>query len=229
MLEGQFRTGNPADLALKIVLVTENRALGDALVGAFRHDRDVRGIRQFSSLAAAMADIGRDPAHCALIEASVLRGERAAEMLRRPRPDLRVVLYGLDETPRTILTWARIGAAGFVPRSFSAADVVEATKAAVRGEPHCSARVVAALLGALSETGPAPASPIDGLTPREREVVRLAARGQCNKRIARTLGIEPSTAKTHMHNILRKTRLSNRRELEIRFRRYAGAPAAGAI
>lgn len=229
-MDGRFGADGARGPAISMVLVADNRALADALLGAFRRDPGIGSVRHFSTLAAAAADIRRAGASCALIEAATLRGEHPREQVRRLRSDLRVVLYGLDEGPETILRWARVGAAGFVPRTLRAGDVVEATKAAARGEPHCSARVVAALLSALSEDRPALGTPADGLTVREREVARLAVRGHCNKRIARALGIETSTAKTHMHNILRKTRLRNRRELEVWYRRQAslgGAAASG--
>ncbi len=59
----------------------------------------------------------------------------------------------------------------------------------------------------------APDAELDGLTPRERQVLRFIARGYAYKEVARELGIAPKTVETHVSAVLRKLQLSNRHQL----------------
>lgn len=132
----------------------------------------------------------------------------------------KVVVIALPSEPDDVLPWVEAGVDGYVASDASVAELVEAIEAADRGEACCSRAVAADLFARVSrlsrmvESAPRPAgaSP-EQLTPRERQVARLMARGLSNKKISRKLGIKLPTTKNHVHNVLQKLCLEGRGEV----------------
>ena len=98
------------------------------------------------------------------------------------------------------------GATGYLLKDAAASDVADAIRAAVAGEMSIDPAAAKTLLAALRS----PKSGAEGLTPREREVIILIARGATNRQIAGHLGVTERTARTHVSNILTKLGLTSR-------------------
>lgn len=144
----------------------------------------------------------------------------AARQIGRQIRGTRVVALGMPEFETEILSCAAVGVSGYVTRSASIADVLEAIQAAARGEVRCSPRVAGILfrhIASLSQERPAPA-PIPTLTVREMQILELLRQGMSNKMISRTLGIELPTVKNHVHSILAKLGVHRRAEAMLLFR-----------
>jgi len=103
----------------------------------------------------------------------------------------------------------RAGALGFLLKDTSPGELLAAIRQAAEGRPVLAPRVTRRLL---DELGREPAAPSGAaaLTAREREVLRLVARGKGNDAIAADLDISPATARTHVGNILAKLEVPNR-------------------
>jgi DNA-binding NarL/FixJ family response regulator len=119
-----------------------------------------------------------------------------------------VTTFDLDEYVHQAL---RNGAAGFLLKDSGPALLVEAVRAAVSGDALISPSITVRLLEHLSP--PAPAGDDGGLSPRELDVVKLAARGLTNAEIAAELFISIGTVKTHLGSV--QTKLSARNRVEI--------------
>lgn len=113
------------------------------------------------------------------------------------------------------------GATGYLLKDADAPEVADAIRAAVAGEVHLDPAVAKALTAALR----APKSAGDNLTPRERDVVALIARGGTNRQIARQLGVTERTARTHVSNILGKLGLASRTQAAMWAVKHGLAPA----
>ena len=100
------------------------------------------------------------------------------------------------------------GASGYLLKDAEADEVAAAVRAAHRGEMHQDPAVAARLMRSLR--APQRTNPLDELTERERDVLRLVAQGRANKEIAVDLGITERTARTHVSNILSKLGLASR-------------------
>jgi two-component system, NarL family, nitrate/nitrite response regulator NarL len=109
-----------------------------------------------------------------------------------------------------VIPCAEAGVSGFVSAGGSASDVVTAVHSAMRGELVCSPRAAGMLLNHAAR--PSRGQSTDVLTAREREIASLMSEGLSNKLIARQLGIQNATVKTHVHNILSKMRVRRRGE-----------------
>jgi DNA-binding NarL/FixJ family response regulator len=133
-------------------------------------------------------------------------------------PHTRFLALSVSDTAEDVIGVIRAGARGYVTKSISGAELVDAIRRVAEGDavfsPKLAGFVLDAFSGAAAE--PAPTSvdeELDRLTAREREVLRLIARGYAYKEIARELVISIKTVETHVSSVLRKLQLSNRYEL----------------
>ena len=125
-----------------------------------------------------------------------------------------VHVVALAVPERDVIACAEAGISGYVPREGSVPDLVAAIMGAVRGELSCSPRIAGGLFRRISALAAERSSPGEPwrLTPRQREVAQLVERGLSNKEIARTLCIEVSTVKNHVHSILEMLHVHRRAE-----------------
>ena len=111
------------------------------------------------------------------------------------------------------MRWAQAGISGYVPNTASLSELSLLLLRISRGEQFCSSQVTGALLRRIGDPAEAAAvvpGPHEALTGRERDILRLVKLGLTNKEIARRLDIGLGTAKTHVHNLLGKLKLSSR-------------------
>jgi DNA-binding NarL/FixJ family response regulator len=136
-----------------------------------------------------------------------------------------VVLLSSDDAEAAIVASAEAGAAGFVTRDDSLADLVATILSASRGELICSPKLAGTLLHRVS-TLAAQQSGHDEprLTTRELEVARLVDVGRSNKQIAVELGVELPTVKHHVHHILEKLGVDRRGAAVARLREQGLLP-----
>ncbi|HRP29247.1 MAG TPA: response regulator [Burkholderiaceae bacterium] len=136
--------------------------------------------------------------------------------LREAAPAVRVLMLTVSEDERDLAAALRGGACGYLLKTIEGDALAQSIRRAMGGENVIAAEMTGKLVSAFqasSATAPGPAaapSPIDTLSPRELEIVRLIARGASNKEIGRDLGIAETTVKIHVQHVLRKLDLSSR-------------------
>ena len=121
----------------------------------------------------------------------------------------------MSDAAEDVIAVIRAGARGYVTKTISADDLADAINRVADGDVVFSPRLAGFVLDAFRdapETRPVDAE-LDQLTPREREVMRLLARGYAYKEIAAELFISIKTVETHASNVLRKLQLSSRHQL----------------
>jgi DNA-binding NarL/FixJ family response regulator len=130
-------------------------------------------------------------------------------------PDTRFLALSVSDAAEDVIEVIRAGARGYVTKTISADELGAAIKRVAEGDVVFSPRLAGFVLDAFRDTpsAPAVATELDVLTPREREVMRLLARGYAYKEIASELFISIKTVETHASNVLRKLQLSNRHQL----------------
>jgi DNA-binding NarL/FixJ family response regulator len=130
-------------------------------------------------------------------------------------PEVRFLALSVSDAAEDVIGVIRAGARGYVTKSITAVELVDAVRRVAEGDAVFSPRLAGFVLDAFS-SGPGVAAvdrELDRLTAREREVLRLIARGYAYKEIARELVISAKTVETHVSSVLRKLQLSNRYEL----------------
>ena len=139
-----------------------------------------------------------------------LTGLQASAELKRRRPELRTLMLSMYDSEQYFFEALKAGASGYVLKSAADRDLVEACRAAMRGEPFLYPAAVAVLIRDFLDRADAPADP---LTPRELEIVKLVAEGFTSEEIAETLVISKKTVEHHRSHILEKLGMRDRVEL----------------
>ncbi len=129
-------------------------------------------------------------------------------------PDVRFLALSVSDAAEDVIAMIRAGARGYVTKSISSEDLADAIERVKAGDAVFSPRLAGFVLDAFAHGLPEAADPeLDQLTAREKEVLRLIARGYPYKQVARRLSISVKTVETHVSSVLRKLQLSSRYEL----------------
>jgi DNA-binding NarL/FixJ family response regulator len=190
-----WRDGVRADLERsgRVVVVAEARDGGDAIERARETMPDV-----------VLMDLNLP----------TVRGVEAIRRIVEESPHVRVLVLSASGEEADVLEAVKVGASGYLLKSATADELVQAVARVRGGEPVFSANLAGLVLGEFRRmSGTAPGSAEPGLTPRETEVLRLVAKGYTYREIADKLVISVRTVQNHVQNILTKLRLSKRYEL----------------
>jgi DNA-binding NarL/FixJ family response regulator len=147
-------------------------------------------------------------------------GQAVVTALKATHPEVRFLALSASDAPEDVIAVIRAGARGYVTKTISGTELVDAVRRVAAGDAVFSPRLAGFVLDAFATAGPAAGEghpsfdpELDQLTPREREVLRLIARGYTYKEIARELYISIKTVETHVSSVLRKLQLSTRHQL----------------
>jgi DNA-binding NarL/FixJ family response regulator len=142
-------------------------------------------------------------------------GVEVLKQVAESRPAVRFLALSVSDAPDDVISVIRAGARGYVTKTISGPDLVDAIRRVAEGDAVFSPRLAGFVLDAFAgEIAPAQIDPeLDLLTPREREVLQHIARGYMYKEIAAQLGISTKTVEAHVSAVLRKLQLSSRHEL----------------
>jgi DNA-binding NarL/FixJ family response regulator len=138
------------------------------------------------------------------------------EQVHASLPDVVFLALSVSDAAEDVIAVIRAGARGYVTKTISGRELADAVVRVAAGDAVFSPRLAGFVLDAFSDrNGPAPVTDpeLDLLSPREREVLKLLARGYAYKEIAAQLFISIKTVETHVSSVLRKTQKSNRYEL----------------
>ena len=141
-------------------------------------------------------------------------GARVITEVLATNPDIRFLALSVSDAPEDVIATIRAGARGYVTKTIAPDELVEAVRAVAAGDAVFSPRLAGFVLDAFTGAAPPQTDPeLEQLTPREREVLRLIARGYAYKEVARDLEISVKTVESHVSSVLRKLQLSSRHQL----------------
>jgi DNA-binding NarL/FixJ family response regulator len=188
-----FRAGVRAELGEAVEVVGEAETVGEAIAVVRSTRPDV------VLLDVHMPDGGGR---------AVLAGV-AAEV-----PETRFLALSVSDAAEDVIGVIRAGARGYVTKTISGPELADAVRRVAGGDAVFSPRLAGFVLDAFAASdAPVSDEELDLLTAREREVLRLIARGYAYKEVAKELFISGKTVETHVSSVLRKLQLSNRHEL----------------
>ncbi|NYJ02594.1 DNA-binding NarL/FixJ family response regulator [Nocardioides thalensis] len=194
---GMFRRGVMAELA----------ASGAGVVDVVGEAEDVD--TAVSTIASAAPDVVLLDVH--------LPGGGGVEVMRRGAPgaDTRYLALSVSDAAEDVIGTIRGGARGYVTKTITGPELVDAITRVSEGDAVFSPRLAGFVLDAFAGSIDVADvdEDLDRLTEREREVMRLIARGYSYKEVAKELFISIKTVETHMSSVLRKLQLSSRHEL----------------
>jgi DNA-binding NarL/FixJ family response regulator len=177
---------------------------------------DLEVVDEASDGAEALERVLKGDVDLAILDVTMPRrtGLQAARELRRRGAEAKVLVLSMHDNEQYLYEALKAGASGYVLKSAAHKDLVEACRAAMRGEPFLYPGAITALikdfLTHAHEGGPDRENP---LTPREEEVTKLIAEGHTSKEIAALLVLSEKTVERHRANILEKLGLRDRVDL----------------
>lgn len=147
-----------------------------------------------------------------------ISGKEAVKLISEEAPDCKVVMLTVSEDAEDLIETVQAGARGYLLKNIETDFLLDAIRRAARGEPVMAAQMTGKLLQgvrALGREGVPEAAEKEKLSPREKEIVALLAKGASNKEMANALHLAESTIKIHIQNIFRKLGLSSRVQVAV--------------
>jgi DNA-binding NarL/FixJ family response regulator len=187
-----FRSGVRAEIGSAVEVVAEAADVDTAVAAVQQHEPDV-----------------------VLLDVHLPGGGGVEVMRRAQRPDVRYLALSVSDAAEDVIGTIRGGARGYVTKTITGEELVAAIGRVAEGDAVFSPRLAGFVLDAFAGQIEVSAvdEDLDRLTERERDVMRLIARGYAYKEVASELFISIKTVETHMSSVLRKLQLSSRHEL----------------
>jgi len=176
----------------------------------------VEVIGEASEVEAAIEMIGERLPDVVLLDVHMPGGGGRAviEAVGATHPEVKFLALSVSDASEDVIAVIRAGARGYVTKTISGPELVDAVQRVAGGDAVFSPRLAGFVLDAFAAEYRGPVDPeLDQLTVREKEVLRHLARGYSYKEIARQLSISIKTVETHASAVLRKLQLTNRHQL----------------
>ena len=150
------------------------------------------------------------------IRMPVLNGLGTARLLQQRQPQIKVVIFTMDDSPDHLEAAIGAGAVGYLLKDASRDEVINALQRVGQGEEALNSAVSARLLRRMAERNSSGTPQAQALTPRERQVLGLVAGGFSNREIGEKLGITTGTAKAHVERVIGKLGAADRTQAAVR-------------
>jgi two-component system response regulator DevR len=202
----------------KVYVLAENRLLRQTLVRLFRKRSDIDVVGDACCSDSAVEDIVSAKSDLLLLDYFDTNhtSEDWLASLQESIPEIKIVLFGMNEDPDFFLRAVRRGIAGYVLKSASAADLLDAIRTVAQGEAACPPKfckilfksVATATIKAEDER----ATTQFDLTQRQRQLMSLVAMGLSNKEIAANLNLSEFTVKNHIYRVMKQVDAQSRHD-----------------
>lgn len=211
--------------AIRVAIIDDHPMFREGVVQIFTSMDDIEVIAEGSTSADAVRVAQEQRTDVLLLDISLPGGGlEAAAAISRTCPNVRTVMLTASESELDVAAALQAGARGYILKGSSGAEVAETVRAIHNGESYVAPSLAARLLIQMGKRPSAPVSkPANDLTNREEEILSLVSRGMTNKEIANRLNLTERTVKHHMTSIMRKSKVRNRVEAMLMFRRMADA------
>lgn len=197
-------------MTIRVVIADDHRVVRDGLCFLLNQETDIEVVGEAGDGRQAVDIVAATRPHVLVLDLYMpgLDGhEVLAALAAAPHRPAVVVLTSATDDGHLVRA-VHAGANSYLLKTAPADDVIVAVRAAAAGTAHLGPELLTRLTRALRQ--PPPPDPLGPLSPRERDVLQLIARGQSNRQIARNLEIGEQTVKTHVRSILNKLGLQDR-------------------
>ena len=204
----------PIPLVTRILVADDHEIVRRGLKLVMDREADLEVVAEASDGAEAVERALADDIHLAILDISMPRmtGLQAARELSHRRPELRLLMLSMYDNEQFLFEALKAGAAGYVLKSGADDDIVEACRAAMRGQSFLYSSAVNTLVRDFLDH-PDRHGDYDPLTPRELEVLKLIAEGKTSKEIAELLVLSIKTVERHRADILHRLGMRDRVDL----------------
>ena len=205
----------PIPLVTQILIADDHSIVRSGLKKVLDAKPDLEVVAEAQDGAEAVEKALNEDVHLAILDVSMPRmtGIQAAAELHKRKPELKTLMLSMHDSEQFLFEALKAGASGYVLKSGADTDIVDAVRAAMRGDSYLYPSAVTSLVRDYVERGDRGEEEFDVLTPRELEVLKLIAEAYTSKQIADELFISIKTVDRHRQNILEKLGMRDRVEL----------------
>jgi len=211
-------SGKQSPSPIKVFVVAENRLLRETLVRLFRKRSEINIVGETCCSESSIEAIASTKSDLLLLDCFKANNASDDDWLadvQESIPEIKVVLFGMDEDPEIFIQAVRRGIAGFVLKNASATDLLEAVRTVAQGEASCPPKFCKVLFKALAANDQNKDERIATqfeLTQRQRQLMSLVAMGLSNKEIAANLNLSEFTVKNHIYRVMKQVDAQSRHE-----------------
>jgi len=204
----------PIPLVTRILIADDFPIVRSGLRKLLDAKPDFEVVAEAEDGAEAVEKALKEDVHLVILDVSMPRmtGIQAAAELHKRKPEIKLIMLSMHDSEQFLFESLKAGASGYVLKSAADTDIVEACRAAMRGNSFLYPSAVTTLIRDYVERG-GEDEHFDVLTPRELEVLKLIAEAHSSKEIAKLLFISIKTVERHRQNILDKLGMRDRVEL----------------
>jgi DNA-binding NarL/FixJ family response regulator len=201
----------PIPLVTRILVADDHVLVREGLKHVINAEPDLEVVAEAADGAEAIERALEEDIHLAILDISMprLTGLQAARELSRRRPELRLLILSMYDNEQFLFEALKAGASGYVLKSGADDEIVEACRAAMRGQSFLYPSAVNMLVHDFLDRA-ATETDYDPLTPRELEVLKLIAEGKTSKEIAELLVLSVKTVERHRADILHRLGMRDR-------------------
>jgi DNA-binding NarL/FixJ family response regulator len=205
----------PIPLVTRILIADDHAIVRSGLKRVLDAKPDMEVVAEAEDGAETVEKALKEDVHLAILDISMPRmtGIQAAAELHKRKPELKILMLSMHDSEQFLFESLKAGASGYVLKSGADEDIVDAVRAAMRGDSYLYPSAVTTLVSDYVERGDRGEEQFDVLTPRELEVLKLIAEANTSKEIAEKLFISLKTVDRHRQNILDKLGMRDRVEL----------------
>ena len=205
----------PIPLVTRILIADDHTIVRSGLKRVLDAKPDLEVVAEAEDGAEAVEKALNEDVHLAILDVSMPRmtGIQAAAELHKRKPELKTLMLSMHDSEQVLFEALKAGASGYVLKSGADTDIVDAVRAAMRGDSYLYPSAVTGLVRDYVERGDRKEEEFDVLTPRELEVLKLIAEAYTSQQIADELFISIKTVDRHRQNILEKLGMRDRVEL----------------
>ena len=206
--------------SVTVFLVAENRLLRETLLRLFQSRAGISVVGECHYSDSASEHIIASHCDVLLLDSSPMSpGTSLVDEICQSAPEIKVVLFGMDENPYVFLRAVRSGVCGYVLKEASSTEIIAAVREVAQGDAVCSPKLCMTLFRFVAHEFRQRSGMADqeaclkyGLTYRQRQLVALIAKGLTNKEIAANLNLSEFTVKNHIHRIMRQVDADSRHQ-----------------
>jgi DNA-binding NarL/FixJ family response regulator len=205
----------PIPLVTQILIADDHPIVRSGLRQVIDAKADLRVMAEAADGHEAVEKALSEPVHLVILDVSMpkLTGIQAAAELHKRKPELKLLMLSMYDSEQFLFESLKAGASGYVLKSSADENIVEACRAAMRGQSFLYPSAVTTLIQDYVARGGEGQAQFDVLTARELEVLKLIAEANTSKQIAEQLVISIKTVERHRQNILEKLGMRDRVEL----------------
>lgn len=203
---------------LRIIIVDDHNLFREGLAAILKQYPDIEVLALVGSVAEAVETVPRLKPEIVLMDFNLPdgTGAEATRRILQAEPNCKIVFMTISDKEEDLMAAIRSGAVGYLTKNMLPSKLVTALRAVQKGESALSRSMTLKLMREFSRTRESESTGdpvLTGLTPREKDILVEVASGKSNQEIAKQLVISENTVKYHVHSILTKLNLEDRKEL----------------